>query len=254
MTEAKPAMPPGLVELALGAKAKHGERFAPPQLAVTAVGGSWLFACPYRDEDRDHWDALLFHAFGTRSEGVVRVFLSQLSKLCGQEFEPGQSEWHPNLDELNAALAIIASTEPENEGQAALAAQMVALHLTSMKLGGIMGAMVAPDERTAATLVRTAKAYANLARTLAQLQGKVRGSRHDINVTYYDQRQQAVVVERGQDFGGQPCGTEQLTQCPSLPSPQPTQRGTVWVASGKGQERVQTPRWGERIRSALGLR
>lgn len=253
----KPAMPVGLQELAVEAQHRHGERFAPPALAVASAGDGWLFACPYRDEDRGLWEALLFRCFGTRSAGVVRVFLSQLSKLTGQEWNPEQGEWRPDLDELNAALAIIASTEPENESQAALAAQMVACHLTSMKLGGLMGSMTAPDERTAATLARVSKTYAQLARTLAELQGKVRGSRHDINVTYYDQRQQAVVMGGEQDIGGQPHGTGSTAYpgaSASVPGHGQRHGEPLRIASREGQARVPGPRWGSRIWSALGLR
>ena len=198
----KPAMPQSLRMIAARAKERHVERIAPPKLAITGcMSDSWLFDCPYRSEDRDDWDALLFQTFGTRSEGVVRVFLAQLSRLCGQQFEHDENEWRPEPDELNTALAVIASTEPENEAQACIAMNMVGLHFTAMKLGGVMGGMTAPDERTAATMARVSKAYAELATSLAKLQGK-RSTRHDTHVYYYDQRDQRQQTITGVRFLG----------------------------------------------------
>lgn len=242
----KPAMPPGLRSIAALAKERHGERFAPPKLAITGCGAdSWLFDCPYRVEDREDWDALLFQVFGTRSQGVVRVFLGQLSKLCGQQYDCADSEWRPEPDELNTALAVVASLEPDNEAQACIAMNMVGLHFTAMKLGGVMGGMTYPDERTAATMARVSKAYAELATSLARLQGKVRGSRHEIHVSYYDQRQQAVVMGREQDFGGQPYAnaTATATGLAALPSLCADYGAAMSLASGQQQASLPDAWW-----------
>ena len=235
----KPAMPAALREIAARAKERHRERWAPPRIAVEGIDwDSWAYQCPYREEDRDDWEAVLFEAFGTRSASVVRVFLAQLGKLCGKSWDDAMQEWRPSLDEFNAMLAIIASTEPANESQAAIAAQMVQLHFRAMQLSEY------PDERSAATVARLLKTYASHARTLQQLQGRS-ATRHDTHVYYYDQRQQALVMQ-GSDHGTDVTGTgapmlrEVEAVRPALPS-----------ASSARQTRVPHSWWGARIWSAL---
>lgn len=258
----KPAMPQALRSIAGQAKERHRERFAPPRLAITGCSAdSWLFDCPYRDEDRGEWDALLFQVFGTRSEGVVRVFLSQLSKLCGQQYDCSDQEWRPEPDELNTALAVVASVGPDNEAQACIAMQMVGLHFTSMKLGGVMGGMTFPDERTAATMARVAKAYGELALTLAKLQGK-QSTRHDTHVYYYDQRdQRQQTIAGGAPFGGRPHNLSgemidggELRGAAirgALPSQGQALGATVPVPSGAGQACVLPSRWSQRVWRAI---
>lgn len=254
----KPPMPENMRARAATAAEKHWGRFTPPKLAIEGEHDSWRYACPYSDQDQSNWEALLYEAFGTRSQGVVRMFLDQLAKLCGKGWNPDDREWRPEHDELNMAIAVVASCEAENEAQACIAAQMVALHFTAMKLGGVIGDMCNPDERTAATLARVSKAYAGLARTLAELQGKG-GRRQDIHVHYYrDQRQQTVNLGGGQDFGGQPQAPEEIDlvhssneRRPALPSPGAHYGARVPVGGREGQARVPNAWWFTRLWSAV---
>ena len=89
--------------------------------------------------------------------------------------------------------------------------------------------------------------------SLAQLQGKVRGSQHNINVTYYDNRQQAVVMGGGQDYGGQShtTGAKAVARRPAMPGSRPHNGQAMPVASGARQARLSNA-WGK-VRSALGL-
>jgi hypothetical protein len=253
-------MPANLRASAEAAKARHRDRFsAPPFEMRRDDNGVCKLVCPYGEEDRDNWQALLFDAFGTRSLSVINTFLSQLSALCGMEWNPDDEMWSPKLQQLNTAIAVVASAQPENELQACIAAQMVALHFTAMKLGGVMGGhSVHPDERTASSLARVSKAYANLARTMAQLQGK-NSSRHDMFVTYIDNRQQAF-MGGGQNFGGQPHAHRETSVASeyqsgpclaALPSPCPDKGRAMPGAGGQGQERVPNA-WRRILRSALG--
>lgn len=251
-------MPDNLRPLARTALEKHHQRFAPPQLALTGTDDAILFDCPYREEDRENWQALLFEAFGTRSISVANTFLRHLSAMCAQEWQSDDETWRPSVEQLNTAIAVVASTEPQNESQACIAAQMVSLHFTAMKLAKVMGGHTTyPDERTAATAARVSKTYANLARTLADLQGKG-GRRQDIHVHYYhDQRQQTVNMGGGQDFGGQPHAPNREIQIasenrsderrPALPSPCQDYGATVPRPSREGKARVQDAWWFTRL-------
>lgn len=235
----KPAMPAAMRDIALRAKQRHGERWAPPRVAVEGFDwDDWGYECPYRDEDRGDWEAVLFEAFGTRSASVVRVFLSQLGKLCGKSWDESLKAWRPSLDEFNAMLAIIASTEPENEAQAALAAQMVQLHFRAMQLSEY------PDERSAATVARLMKTYAGHMRTIQQLQGKS-STRHDTYVYYFDQRQQALVMQ------GDHNGTGGTRERGPMPSEVQAFRPVLPCAGSEGEAGLSRPWWGKKIWSAL---
>jgi hypothetical protein len=238
--------------------ARHYERFATPQLDITGDWQSWSFGSPYREEDLDHWQALLFEAFGTRSISTASVFLRQLSNLVGNGWNPDEQAWRPHLEELNTAIGIVASTQPENEMQAAMAAQMVALHFTAMALARRCGQTGYPDERTAATLARVSKAYGGLARTMAQLQGKA--TRHEQHFHYHDERH--VHLGGGPNSGGQGHAIKEIdvdsqssdcrdAGCAALPRLRPNDRQLLPIASGEGQASVPDAWWGQRIWSAL---
>lgn len=254
-------MPPELRQLAEAVMDKHRGRFAPPALDVGGGWERWFFDCPYRKEDSNLWQALLFEAFGTRSVSVATTFLGQLCNLIGKDWNPEDQDWRPNLRELNTAVAIVASLKPENEAQACLAAQTVACHIAAMKLGDTIARTSMPDERTVATMARVTKATAGLQRTLAQLQGKLqpRQVNQTIQVVYVDQRdqrQQTAVVGGEAILGGQGHeakrieGTSRAAERPSLPCPQPGGEA-LRLPSGEGQAGMQDAWWWQRVWSAL---
>lgn len=263
----KPPMDEPTRQRAIAATDKHRERFATPRLAIGGEDGAYSFDCPYSDEDAKHWQALLFEAFGTRSISTATVFLRQLASFVGNGWDDTDKQWRPKVEELNAAIGIVASTEPRNEAEAALAAQMVALHLTAMGLASNCARQAYPDERTAATLARCAKVYASLQLALARLQGKIapRQVNQTIQVIYLDQRdqrQQAVVMGGAGDFGGQAhsspdrrktlthdeeraieSGSPTNARCAALPSPCSDDGATVPLGGGEGKAGLPNARW-----------
>lgn len=252
----KPAMPEGTRQRALAAIATHRERFAPPSFDLRGEPDKWTFDCPFQETDRDHWQALIYEALGTRSMSVGHTFLNQLSAMCGR-LHDGE-HWKPDVDELNTAVAICAGAAPENEAQACLAVQMVALHFTGMKLAELCGRSCYPDERTVATLARVAKTYANLARTLAQLQGKGSANRQDIHVHYHKHDEQHVHLGGAGEIGAQPHAVREIVGEYSkhagrtaLRSPCPHNGEPVSIASSQRQAGVQDAWWGKRVWSAL---
>lgn len=259
----KPSMPSHTRQKAEAAIERHKQRQATPGVEVAGGWRDWSYGNPYRESDADRWAALVFDAFGTASQSAARVFLDQLANLVANDYDKGATDWRPNLDELNAAIAIVASAKPENELQAAIAAQMVALHFTSMGLARRLSDQAAPDERTAATLARVAKAYADLATRLAKLQGKLAPQtfNQNVNVFYYDNRQQLSMGGLG-DFGGRAQAArenpiDQLSGCgrderrAALPSTLQVNGCGMPSASGEGQAGLPRAWWGARVWRAI---
>jgi hypothetical protein len=237
---------------------KHRSRFVRPELDVTGDWLNWSFGCPYAEEDAGHWQALLFEAFGTNSVGTVQTFLQQLSAITGHGWDAAEDAWRPDIAQLNTVIGIIASTEPQNEAQAAMAAQMAALHMTAMGLAKRCANSGYPDERTAATLARVSKAYAGLARTMAQLQGKA--TRHEQHFHYHDERH--VHVGGGSNSGGQAhaCdiggqhthAADPVSTIAALPRPCPNNGHAMPSAGSEGQASLPDARWWQRLWSAVG--
>ena len=182
----KPEMPQALKELGETAIRRHHKRRATPALKITREKGTWWFGSPYADADEDCWVALLFDAFGTRSQSTFRTFMCQLSELCSNEWNEDANTWHPAEDELVAAVQIVRSTKPRNEAEACLAAQMVAVHLMQMKVSS-QALKGWPEPRTCATAGKLARTYAMQLEAMAKLKG--RGSRQRITVRKYSQHE-----------------------------------------------------------------
>lgn len=257
MPKRKPAMPAVQRERARAAKAKMRDAWTAPGFAFGGVPGEFSFQCPFRDQDKEHWWWLVAEALGSRNQSVILYSLDQLTALCSQRWS--DQGWEPEPRELNTALAICATGQPENEMQAALVMQMVALHFSAMKLGGNIGRCNGVDERTAATLARVTKAYASLARSLLELQGRTHARTHRqlIEVCYVDARTQTVVMGEGGDFGGQVHGANNanggaaiIEGRPALPCPQ-SGGAPVWLSGGEGKEGVPLTWWWQRLRRAI---
>lgn len=183
----KPKMPANIRELAADALNRHLRRPGTPPLEITMENGRWWFGSPYAAEDEDNWIALLFDAFGTRSQGTFRTFMCQLAELCSSDWNENEKAWHPAEDELIAAVQIVRSTKPRNEAEACLAAQMVAVHLIQMKLSAQALKHGWAEPRTCAIAGKLARTYATQLETMAKLKG--RGSRQHITVRKYSQHE-----------------------------------------------------------------
>jgi len=181
--KSKPAMPAKLRARADRATARLQSRPIAPDIELTTNPGGWDYANPYLDEDEDAWVALLCEAFGTRQEAVAYAFINHLAMLCSVQWTESPRAWRPNEYELRLALAIVQSLDPRNEAEAALAAQAVAVHLSTMKVGRLLGTMTSVDTRTAATLAALAKVYAGQLETMQKLKGR-KTSRQRITVSY----------------------------------------------------------------------
>ena len=252
-------MPRVLQELGERAIEKHERRPATPQIKITTEAGKWWFGSPYAVADEDHWVALLFEAFGTRSQGTFRTFMCQLSELCSNEWNEAESAWHPAEDELVAAVQIVRSTRPRNEAEACLAAQMVAVHTMQMKLSAQALKGGWPDPRTCAIAGKLARTYALQLETMAKLKG--RGARQRITVRKTSTHEHKHIHLHQGDFenGNQPHGpsgsratevgaTGGLESSAALPSPHPAGH-PLHVPGIEGEEALSHSRRRNRVRS-----
>ena len=258
---------PGFLQ-SLGKRAidRHMRRPAAPDIDVEgdAYGDGWVFSSPYREDDEEAWLALLFEAFGTRSTAAFNVFTTQLSLLCSQRYDHEAGHWRPDEHELIAAVQLVKTVQPRNEVEAALAAQMVAVHFTTMKLAAAIAQMPSPDARTVGTMGKLARTYTSQMEAMDRLKGKRRSTRQSINVKHekHVHTHQHVHLERGgAKNGGQacePCGSpnsenKQIEQAgpdaggASVPSshssrvvvPMPRKQGEGSLSPARGRKRIR---------------
>ena len=172
-------MPEMLAPHVADARKRHQARPASPGVVFEErKAGRWRIGSPH--SDREAWEVMICDAFGTRSHSTMWMFLDQLRALMGERHDGEQ--WVPDEFAVNAALNIINAARPENEIQAALAAQMVAVHFLTMKAAQRQGFSEMVDHRNVAMVSKLARTYAMQAETLGRLQGKVKSQ--EITVRY----------------------------------------------------------------------
>lgn len=133
--------------------------------------------------DPSLWQLQLADAFGTRSAAVVDFFFGQLHELCGRGiWDEEAQQWRVSETDFSAMLAIINSHRPRNESEAMLAAQMVAVHLLTMKVAE--RAIRWPNEtRTVSNVAKLANAFSQQMETMQALKGRTRSTRQSIKVS-----------------------------------------------------------------------
>jgi hypothetical protein len=164
---------------------------------MTIDPGTTALNSPF-SECEEEWRLMVLDTFGTRSHQVGNVFLHHLASLCSSAWNEQAQRWAPNEDELTAILHIVAAHKPRNEGEAALAAQIAATHVITMKVAKF--AYDHPfDHRTIGAYAKLAKASAQQVETVAGLKGKRRSTRQQITVTHekHIHHHQHVHVEGG---------------------------------------------------------
>lgn len=163
----------------------------------------FAFVPPYRsDRDKDRWWALFFDALGTRQVSVVTMFIRQLESLVDQRWRDDWQQWTADEEQMIAGFALIQSLKPRNIAEAALAAQLYALHLTNMKLARGANRYQDGDARTTATLARSIRAYGDGLMTMRRLKGKGGRSVQIIKVQTHRHDHQHIHLEGGSINGG----------------------------------------------------
>lgn len=180
--------------------------------------------------DRDLWTLQLAEAFGTRSEAVISTFMQQLERLCGKNiWDEDAHQWRLDEHEFSAAVAMVSTVRPKNEMEAALGAQMVAVHLLAMKCSA-RALKYDADTRSAAVAGKLARTFNDQLRVMQELKGKTRSTRQ----TFAIKKEVRQYVQYNDNRGGREnCGQPQATdggglrhartcepqERPALPSP-----------------------------------
>lgn len=237
----RPDPPAELREWERAAEKRMLARPYPPNVMLEPAGfDEEHWTSPHSDNNL--WTLQLADAFGTRSQAVFVTFMRQLEALCGKShWDDKARQWRLDEQEYSAALAIVNSVKPRNETEACLAAQMVAIHMLTMKVTA-RALKYEYDTRTSAAAAKLARTFTLQLEALQSLRGKKRTAHQSIKVR--KELHQHVHYHRGEGTSdGQPHGPRAKTvdQCATLPSPEPV--GEAMPLSGnEGQGAMQAAR------------
>lgn len=132
--------------------------------------------------DSGLWTLQLADALGTRSLAVISTFMGQLESLCKRSFwDESARQWRLDENQFSAALAMVNSIRPKNEMEAALAAQMVAVHFMQMKTAA-KALQYDYDPKLSAVSSKLARTFAMQVETLRGLKGGKKATRQTITV------------------------------------------------------------------------
>jgi hypothetical protein len=202
-------------------KRAHARSYPPGIMLEPAGFDHEHWTSPHNDDSL--WTLQLADAFGTRSRAVISTFLGQLEALCGQShWDDEAKQWRLDENQFSAALAIVNSVKPRNEMEAALAAQMVAIHLLTMKVSAF-AIKHEYDTRTAASAGKLARTFTLQMEALQSLRGKKRTAHQSISVR--KELHQHVHYHRGESENDEQPHEPRATivdQCTALPSPEPS--------------------------------
>ena len=192
----RPDPPAELLAWEASAERRMYQRPLPPNVILEPVGFDQEdITAPH--SDMGLWVLQLADAFGTRSQAVINLFLRHLQELCGKNvWDEAAQQRRMDETELSAILALVNAFRPRNEPEAMLAAQMVATHLLTMKVGA-RALRYDYDTRTAASFAKLAKAFAAQTEAMQGLKGKRRTARQSIKVTRESHHHQHIHVHRG---------------------------------------------------------
>lgn len=220
----------------------------PPNVILEPVGmDKEVLTSPHNDPGL--WTLQLADAFGTRSRAVIDFFMDQLREFCGNNiWDEEARQWRLNETEYSAILALVSSHRPKNEAQAMVAAQLVGLHLLSMKVTA-RGIRYPYEQRTVANAAKLANATANLTETIEGMKGRRRTARQSIKVTkethYHAHRHDHRPRQGGEGSEHQshePSGRVEDVDHRAALRLSDTSRNVVPLAVREGQGAMPTPR------------
>jgi hypothetical protein len=258
----KPPVSEALKSLAAEARIRADKRPASPGIVVEPHGKDGVrYESPHRDWEA--WELSLADAFGTRSPSAIYTFLNHLCELAPSQWSEKGQRWKPSELELNFSLNFINGIRPKNEAEAALAAQMVAVHFMTMRVAGHnLSHRGWIDPKDAAVAGKLARTFTMQCEAMAKMKGK--SSRQRITVRKFAQHEHRHIHLHQGDLenGGQPHGPRQerrshpetvveYERCAALPGPD--EEGDPLPVSGPhGPEKVPDTRGRGRRRGADG--
>lgn len=196
------------------------------------------------------WDIQIHAAFGTRSTSTVQTFLEHLRGLVRTTYRDDVQQWVPDEIELNAILNIVHSTQPQNEMEAMLAAQMCAIHLMQIRSAGYALSTSSSwiEPKNAATVSMLSRTFVKQMEELRRQKNPDRPLIkqeitviHRTEVHHYDHSQHVHLEGGASHFGGQVHGREgkQSTAAiqgrAALPGSCEVNGATVPITSGEGK-------------------
>lgn len=201
-------------------------RLTHPMIMLVPAGKGQEHMVPLHNDERLH-DLQLCDAFGTRSYAVIYTFLSQLEELCSDKWwDEEAQQWRLNEGTFNTILALVGSIRPKNEMEAALAAQMAAVHMLTMKVAA-RAIRYEHDTKTVAAAGKLARTFTLQMQELRAMRGKTRTTRQNIKVSRETHHHQHIHVHRGaeetdgQSHAARDERTHATAQCSALPGPNP---------------------------------
>lgn len=226
--------------------AAHARNHPPGIIKVPRKKGEgYRWAAPHNDHEL--WYLQLGECFATRSDGAMQTFLRQLEALLDTRYDIDSEHWWADEKQFAAVLDMVSGLKPKNSMEAALAAQMVAVHLLTMKVGAY-AITHHYDHRQVATFSKLARTFAIQTETMQSLQGKRRKGSQSIKVRKELHQHVHYHHHRGgEDFGGQSQGQGGgaaagiIDQRPALPSPDEA-RNVVPLSCSPGKGSVQAAR------------
>ena len=230
----RPDPAPELVAGQAKAEARAYARPFPPGIILEPAGfDKEHWTSPHSDTGL--WQLQLADALGTRSRAVIITFMAQLQALCGKShFDDEARQWRLDENELSAALAMVATIKPRDEIEAALAAQMVAIHILTMKTTA-RAIKYDYDTRTAAVAAKLARTFAMQMEALRANRTKRTTARQSIKVR--KETHQHIHYHRGDDENERQAHGRSgapIDECTALPSTQQS-RQSVPLPSHKGK-------------------
>ena len=160
-----------------------GRRHGPVVELKQGADGGLEWDWPFRDDGDAEWKWLVVDAFGTRNPIVAACFINHLLDLCASRLDEGRDEWVPDAVELSTMLHIVSAHRPGNEAQAALAAQIAATHLITMRVAK-RAADYPYDTRMIGAYAKLIRASAAQIETMAAMKGRRRTARQHISVSH----------------------------------------------------------------------
>lgn len=158
-------------------------RHGPPITLEREADGKLHWSWPFSDDGDKDWKWLVLDTFGTRYESVAGTFLEHLTKLCSGEWSDEYQEWVPHEGELSVIVNIVNAHRPRNEAEAALAAQMAATHIITMKVAE-RAARYPWDHKTVGSYAKLLHASAAQFETMLAVKGKRRSTSQKITVRH----------------------------------------------------------------------
>jgi hypothetical protein len=195
--------------------------------------------------DHELWELQLVQAFGTRSRALLGTFVEQLWKLCPEAWDEDLRGWKVDESEWNALVALVADHQPENSAQAALAAQMAAVHMMMLRLSAqALNKGHSIYEADAALASKLARTFTMQCQAMQALKGKSRTANQSIHV-HKETHQHVHHHGGGGEFGGRPHDPTRTARTieagEAVWSAEP--RGQSLLSpGGEGQDAVPLPR------------